>query len=66
MTRDNPIWNVLLVLGVTASAALIAGNAGEYGLSSVAFKWLQLLALGVSAVGGKNSNSWVKGENDAR
>jgi hypothetical protein len=66
MTRDSPIWNVLLVVGSVASATLIAGNAADYGMGAVAFKWLQLLALGVSVVGGKNSNSWVKGENDGR
>lgn len=65
MTRDSPIWNVLFAAGLAAAAALIAGNAADYGLSDVQFRWLQLLATGFVAAG-KFGNSPLKGENDER
>jgi hypothetical protein len=65
MTRDSPIWNWLFAFGLAAAAALIAGNAADYGLSDVQFRWLQLAASALIAAG-KFGNSPLKGENDGR
>lgn len=58
-TRDSHVWNAVLTFGLAVSSALIAaGDGAAYGLSPVAFKLVQLVALGITAVGGKNANSW--------
>lgn len=51
LTRDSVLWNVLFTIGLAMAGALIAGNAVDYGLTSVQFKWLQLLATGLVAAG---------------
>jgi hypothetical protein len=57
-TRDSNLWNALLTFGMAVSGALIVANdPASYGLSPVAFKIIQLVALGITAVGGKNANS---------
>lgn len=63
VTRDNRIWTVLYVVGLTAAAGLIAGSPEQYGMGPIAFKWLQLLATGLVAAG-KMGNSPLRGEND--
>lgn len=63
LTRDNRLWTVLFTVGLAAAAGLIAGSPDDYGLSPVAFKWLQLLATGLVAAG-KLGNSPLAGEKD--
>jgi hypothetical protein len=55
--RDSYLWNVLLTVGLAMAGALIVGDAADYGVSATTFKWLQLLATGIVAVGGKMGNS---------
>lgn len=52
LTRDNAIWNVLMVFGLAVAGVLVvANNPADYGLTPVQFKWLQLGAIGFVAVG---------------
>jgi hypothetical protein len=66
MTRDSPLWNILMVVGMTIGGALIASNnPADYGMGPVTFKWVQLLALGLTAVG-KLGNSPLQSKQEAR
>jgi hypothetical protein len=62
-TRDSNVWNVLFTIGGAAAAGLALGNPTEYGLSPVAFKWLQLVAT-VFVAAGKLGNSPLKHSDD--
>jgi hypothetical protein len=51
-TRDSGLWTVLMTFGLAiATALIVANNPADYGLSSVQFKWVQLFAVGLVAVG---------------
>lgn len=61
MTRDSRLWNVLFMVGLTMAGGLIAGTPDQYGVSPIAFKWLQLFATGLVAAG-KFGNSPLPGK----
>ena len=63
LTRDSHLWNILFIVGLTMAGGLIAGNAVDYGVSTITFKWLQLLATGFVAAG-KMGNSPLNGRED--
>lgn len=65
MTRDSRLWNILMVIGLTMAAGLIAGTPDDYGVGPITFKWLQLLSTGMIAAG-KLGNSPLQGATEKR
>ena len=64
-TRDSPVWNVLMVIGLTMAGGLLAGTPDDYGVGPITFKWLQLLSTGFIAAG-KLGNSPLQGRGEKR
>lgn len=57
MTRDNPIWNILLAVGSVVGVLSVLTNPAEYGIPASFMPYLRLVSLIFVAIGGKNSTS---------